>query len=730
MFRISHTYLALVAALFVSFMAITGSILSLEPVISWSQASSTNALNGSVADLANSVSGEFSDPQKLIRKASGAFLVYYYSDAGLTADQVDPLSGSSLGTYSPSDVFGFVTELHRSLFFGDTGRLIAGITAFTMVFLSLTGLALLAKRLGGWRRLLRQPQGSAQQTSHIKIGRLSILLLVVSALSSVWMSLVNFDILSDGSTGFVPFPEFVNGGEPSAIDGLVALQSINLGDLRELVFPVAGDVTDVFGITTASGSGYVDQVTGTMLSFIPNSTWKNIYQAVYTLHTGQGYWWYAILLGVGALGTLFLVYSGLRVWWQRTRLPIPKLANNISGSKADVIILVGSQSNTTWGFAATLHKALVNNGHRVSAAPMNNLQRVYPQARHMFILAATGGDGCAPDNADKFLTKLDMLNVSPGMQFAVLGFGDRSFPKYCGFAGDVDAALQARGMRRLHNLFEIDRSSASQFAEWGVDVGNSLNAPLALDHTPIHPKTSGYILIDRHDYGYKHEAPKVILRFKLPNILNGRQRFEAGDLIGILSSRNCAPRFYSLASGYADGFLEICVGKHPGGVCSGFLHELKPGDRIEGFIRANPQFRPNANMKPVVMIGAGTGIAPFAGFLRGNTRKRPMYLYWGGRDPVNDFLYEKNLSDWHADDRLTGGKIAFSRIAQCQYVQDKLLEDAAFIRTAIADGAQVMVCGGVAMARDVRTVIDEICRPMGIDHEMLKQNGRFLEDVY
>ena len=136
------------------------------------------------------------------------------------------------------------------------------------------------------------------------------------------------------------------------------------------------------------------------------------------------------------------------------------------------------------------------------------------------------------------------------------------------------------------------------------------------------------------------------------------RRFEAGDLVGILPPGSDLPRFYSLASANSDGVLEICVRKHPGGQCSSFLHELEPGGRIEAFIRKNPAFRPARGKAPLILIGAGTGIGPLAGFIRHNTGRRRVHLYWGGRDPASDFLYEDELAKYLADQRLTRLKTA------------------------------------------------------------------------
>lgn len=191
------------------------------------------------------------------------------------------------------------------------------------------------------------------------------------------------------------------------------------------------------------------------------------------------------------------------------------------------------------------------------------------------------------------------------------------------------------------------------------------------------------------------------------------------------------PRFYSLASASADGLVEICVRLRPDGVCSPLLHALEPGDRIAAFIRANPVFRPVAGRAPLILIGAGAGIGPLAGLVRANTARRPVHLYWGGRSPASDFLYEHELAAHLAERRLTSLSTAFSRDpAGSAYVQDRLAADAPRLRELVRDGAQILVCGGRDMADGVTRALDRVLTPLGLDLKTLKADGRYVEDVY
>jgi sulfite reductase (NADPH) flavoprotein alpha-component len=132
----------------------------------------------------------------------------------------------------------------------------------------------------------------------------------------------------------------------------------------------------------------------------------------------------------------------------------------------------------------------------------------------------------------------------------------------------------------------------------------------------------------------------------------------------------------------------------------------------------------------VILIGAGTGIGPLAGFIRHNEGKHPMYLYWGGRDPASDFLYEPELKEYLSDHRLTQLNTAFSRAEQKAYVQDRVIGDALRLRQLIENGAQILVCGGRSMASSVMSAINQVLGPLGLNVETLKLQGRYREDVF
>ena len=179
-----------------------------------------------------------------------------------------------------------------------------------------------------------------------------------------------------------------------------------------------------------------------------------------------------------------------------------------------------------------------------------------------------------------------------------------------------------------------------------------------------------------------------------------------------------------------DGFVEIVVRKQPGGLCSGQLAELQPGGTVRAFLRRNPGFRPGRGRAPLILVGAGTGIGPLAGFIRANARRRPVHLFFGMRHADSDFLYREELAAWQGAGRLSRLVTANSRGEHPHHVQDALRREAAEVARLIRAGARVMVCGGRGMAAGVRAALDEILAPAGLTPALLKAEGRYVEDVY
>ena len=142
------------------------------------------------------------------------------------------------------------------------------------------------------------------------------------------------------------------------------------------------------------------------------------------------------------------------------------------------------------------------------------------------------------------------LPPHPVARLAVLGFGDRSFPSFCGFAEELEAAARAAGWQALLPLDRIDRQSAQGFARWSRALGDELGVALDVHHQSEPPRSTALTLIKRQDHGEAVQAPTAILRFALPRrslidrlMGRGLGAFRPGDLLGILPQGSQTPRF-------------------------------------------------------------------------------------------------------------------------------------------------------------------------------------------
>jgi sulfite reductase (NADPH) flavoprotein alpha-component len=182
-----------------------------------------------------------------------------------------------------------------------------------------------------------------------------------------------------------------------------------------------------------------------------------------------------------------------------------------------------------------------------------------------------------------------------------------------------------------------------------------------------------------------------------------------------------------------------------GGVCSTLLADrVQVGDRLPIYIQPNQKFRlPQDPAASIVMIGPGTGVAPFRAFLhhrRATGATGRNWLFFGERSAATDFLYREELQAMRADGHLTCLDTAFSRDQDRKvYVQDLMTQNARQLWGWIEEGAFIYVCGDAErMAKDVDGMLQRIIAAeggMGKDAaveyvEKLRDQRRYQRDIY
>lgn len=208
--------------------------------------------------------------------------------------------------------------------------------------------------------------------------------------------------------------------------------------------------------------------------------------------------------------------------------------------------------------------------------------------------------------------------------------------------------------------------------------------------------------------------------------------------------RKITPRLYSIASSQAEVDEEVHLtvgvveydqdGQTRTGGASGFLSKrLEEGGEVKVFIEHNDNFRlPADGNTPVIMIGPGTGIAPFRAFLQerdATDAEGDNWLFFGDQTFTQDFLYQVEWQGYLKSGLLTRIDLAFSRDqAEKIYVQDRLREKAADVYAWLERGAHLYICGDMSrMAKDVETALLEIIAEHG--NKTAEQAEQYLKDL-
>ena len=227
---------------------------------------------------------------------------------------------------------------------------------------------------------------------------------------------------------------------------------------------------------------------------------------------------------------------------------------------------------------------------------------------------------------------------------------------------------------------------------------------------------------------------------------------EAQTLVAGL--RPLQPRLYSIASSLAaapdEAHLTVSTvryelnGEPRSGVASGHLAaRAEPDATLPVYVQSNPHFRLPADDRPVIMIGAGTGVAPYRAFLQereARGAKGRNWLFFGERNFRSDFLYQTEWQGWLKQKLLTRMDVAFSRDRAAKvYVQDKLRGQARDVLAWLEEGAHVYVCGDAAhLAPDVHETLIGVAQEQGgLAREAaeeyvrnLQRDHRYQRDVY
>ena len=725
--RYSHLALAISSFLFIALASITGIILAFEPV---SQKIQPYQVEGfyeiTVGEMVETFKKDYDEILDIsIDNNQFVVLNAVDKDGNDVLVYASPKTGKVLGAVEKkNDFFQWTTNLHRSLFLKETGRFIIGLVSFLLFLIAVSGTVLVIQRQRGIKRFFTKiVKGNFAQYYHVVLGRLTLIPIIIIALTGTYLSLVKFNLLEEQRISHdIEFDNIASEPKkkPAAFE---TFKNILLSEVQKIEFPFSDDLEDYYTLQLNDRELVVNQFTGEILSEVVYSKTTIFTNLSLDLHTGRASAIWSIILAIACINILFFIYSGFAITLKRIK---NKLRNKYKKEDCKFIILVGSENGTTIRYANAVQNELLKNGQKSFITELNNYT-IYPKAEHLIVMTATYGLGDAPTNATKFLQKIKE-NPQPNLvHFSVLGFGSKAYPDFCQFAFEVhNALLQESWAEPLLEIHTVNDKSPDDFEKW-TSIWSQKTA-IPFDISPkllnLKPKrTQQLVVTERTEIAHIDGAFLIRLKF------TKRAKFTSGDLMAIYPANDHRERLYSI--GKVKNEVQLSVKLHENGLGSSFLYQLNPGDNIEAHLSSNKHFHFPKKAKTVVMISNGTGIAPFLGMIDENRNKITTHLYCGFRDQSSYELYKNDIEKGLSEEKLTQLNLAYSRQGEKQYVKDLVLRDANLMAETLQNGNVIMICGSLAMEQMVVANLEAICLERKMETiDFYQSRNQLLTDCY
>jgi sulfite reductase (NADPH) flavoprotein alpha-component len=725
--RYAHLALAIISSLFLVMASVTGAILAIDAI--QEKAPPYRVANFDHLTLAQTIpvlKGKFAEISEIDVDHNGFVLLKGFDNDGNDINAyVDPTSGKILGKQIEKSAFvEWNIALHRSLFLKETGRLAIGIVSFLLLLIALSGLVLVLQRQRGLKRFFKKVvKEYFAQYYHVVTGRLILIPVLIIALTGTYLSMARFKLFPEPTIQHQTIALAEADIAQQKIEDFDSFKKIKLAEVKKIAFPFADDPEEYYHLKLTDSELMVNQFNGKIESLVKYPSTLILENLSLDLHTGRTSILWAIILGIACLNILFFVYSGFAITLKRRA---PKVKNKHQATDADYILLVGSENGSTLRFANAIHQQLMDQGKTSHLLQLNQYQ-TFPKAKHLLVFTSTYGLGDPPANANKVLKLIDQHPQAKGVQFSVVGFGSHAYPDFCEFAIAVDRQLETQAWSaRFTEINTVDDKSALQFVTWIKAWSEKAMVTLSTTPALYAKKPRGLqkmMVLDRTEISA--EEPTFLLTIRTPM----RASFTSGDLLAIYPADDNRERLYSVAK--CDGNIQLVIKLHPGGLGSEYLNNLKIGATFKARLVVNSSFH-RPKKKAVIMIGNGTGIAPFLGMINQKTKTQESTLYIGFRKETEIIRSHRLfLADQVAKQHLKYYQIAFSREQNHCYVMDLIKQDASLIAAQLAKGTVIMICGALQMQEDVERTIDAIC--MEINQQPLayyKKQGQILTDCY
>ena len=709
---------------------------------------------------------------------------------------LNPYSGEVLGKAVGERFFDTVRSLHRYLLLphnrAGAGRPITTFAAACLAFFALSGLYLRwPRRALDWRAWLKPDLGRRGRnlywSLHSVAGTWLFPIFLVFAITGPTFA---YDAYRDELTALLTWTSappakpvardaksLQTGGQPSGkpalparLDGAWAgFQAAVHADVTTVLFPVSQKATSTVTVRylTRSSPHYrayneitLDRNSGRVVShniYARQSLGKQISIGMLSVHRGKvfGFAGTVVFMLAALMLPLFCITGYLLYLDRRRKKADARDARHtmpsLPGTGSDVLIAFASQSGTAERIAWQSANELTRGGRavrveRLAALDVPQIKR----AKTLLIVASTFGSGEPPDAARAFAKRVlpSPADLS-GMCGGVLALGHRDYPDFCGFGRMLDHWLRSSRVESLFPLIEMHADDPDALASWRQQL-RALGATSQPDASWQEPQTiQPWRLRERillNPGSTASEAYHLVLEPQHPAAVT----WTPGDIAVIAPRRNgndggnpptssrTPTREYSISSIPVRGELELLVRKTvladgQLGLGSGWLtHYAALGDLVHLRIRSNPGFHPPDTRGPMILIGAGTGLAGLRAHLlhRQHNGLKGAWLVFGERSSRIDRPHRGQIESWMGDGILSRCDLVFSRDSTCrQYVQHRLEEAAGEVLAwVMRDAATIFVCGGLKMGEAVHVVLQKI---LGESHlDTMAAAGRYRRDVY
>lgn len=414
-----------------------------------------------------------------------------------------------------------------------------------------------------------------------------------------------------------------------------------------------------------------------------------------------------------ALGISWCLWVAL-LWWKKRPLTTCKAGQRL--------VVYASQTGQAQANAASHQTKLAS----AIVLPLNKITAQHlTLADEIHFHLSTYGDGEAPDNGRGFLALLNRVNhdIAAKIKFSLTAYGDSRYPKFCAFGKEVHQSLLKKGATSLSDIRLVDANNAQ----------STLNDPLTF---------ADAVITEISHLNPNSKSPGLYrLTLKADQLT-----WQAGDLLDILPPNgqgSSIARTYSIASASShlldEPLMTLLVRLHitPNGkfgLTSGFLtQQCQVGSNIKVKVRTNPSCRLTTEKHPLLLIGAGSGLAGLLGHIEQRAlldNCGPIWLVYGERDPKHDEHLSTQLNTWVQNQVLQRVDKVFSRQeTQKKYVQEVLLANAPMLKSFIGEHGDIYVCGSLSgMGKAVNATLKQIFGSAELN--TLIQQGRYHRDLY